>query len=318
MSRYLFLSLYDDEQMEVIMAALSSKSRRSILRLVSEEKCSVSEIAQKLNMPLSNAAFHVKHLQDADLIHVQERPAAHGVTKIVSSKLDGVSIKCIQWPDISPTSINEFEIPVGSYTDCKVVPSCGIATAESVLGIDDTPGMFYSIDRRDAEIVWFADGYLEYRVPNYYLDNEEALELSFSMEICSEAPNHRQEYPSDITFWINGQELCTWTSPGDFGGRRGRLNPEWWPEISTQYGMLKTIQINERGVYMDGTRMSELKIKELHLEEGDYFTLRIGIKPDAENVGGINLFGEKFGDYGQAIDVRIEHRMKREEKEDGK
>ena len=57
-----------------------------------------------------------------------------------------------------------------------------------------------------------------------------------------------------------------------------------------------------------------MKLSQLHLGENDYFTIRIGIKPDAENVGGFNIFGEKFGDYEQAINVRVEHKMKREEK----
>ena len=315
MSRYVYLSLHadEDEYMDKMMVALSSKIRRDILRLIDGQSYNISEVAQKLELPLSTAAFHVKHLQEADLIHVQERPASRGMTKIVSRKVDEIVLKCTTPQDVLETTNTQLQIPIGSFVDCKAEPSCGMATVEKMIGVDDTPGVFYSTERTDAQIIWLANGYLEYRIPNYYLSHEETVELLFSMELCSEAPNYRNDWTSDITFWVNGQELCTWTSPGDFGGRRGRLNPEWWPDISTQYGLLKTIRVNEHGVYMDERKISSLKVSELHIEEGDYFTLRVGIKPDAENGGGINIFGEKFGDYEQAINVRIEHKMKREE-----
>lgn len=35
--------------------------------------------------------------------------------------------------------------------------------------------------------------------------------------------------------------------------------------------------------------------------------MRIGIHPDAANVGGINIFGQGFGNYPQDVDLRIEY-----------
>lgn len=316
MPRYVYLSIHEeqDNTMEKIAVALSSKIRRDILRLVDEKSYNISEIAHKLDLPISTVAFHIKHLREADMIHVQERMMTRGVEKIVSRKIDEVIVKCTAPPKVSETSCTKFQIPIGSYSDCKAEPTCGMASTEKMIGIDDTPGIFYSTERNDAQVIWLTAGYLEYRVPNYYLTNEEATELFFSMEICSEAPNYRNEWASDITFWVNGHEICTWTSPGDFGGRRGRLNPEWWPDISTQYGVLKNIRINERGVYLDEQKVSTKSISKLNIEDGDYFTIRIGIKEGTQNVGGINLFGEKFGDYEQAINVRVEHKIKKEEK----
>lgn len=313
MSRYMCLSILESEEeyVDKVMASLSSKIRRNILRLINEQSYNISEIAQKLNMPLSSAAFHVKNLQEADLINVQERPAAHGMTKIISRKVDEINIKCAVPPDVLTTSITRLNIPIGSFTDCRAVASCGMASEEKLIEVDDMPGVFYSVERCGAQIIWFAEGYLEYRVPNYYLIDQEAIELIFSMEICSEAPNYRNDWTSDITFWVNGMELCTWTSPGDFGGRRGRLNPAWWSDVSSQYGLLKTVRVNGQGVYVDENKMASIRISDLRLEQGNYFTLRVGVKPDAENCGGLNLFGEKFGDYEQAIAVRVEHRTKK-------
>ncbi len=314
MSRYVYLSIRKDEdaKMEKIAVALSSKTRRDILRVVNDLSYNISEIAKKMDLPISTVAFHVKHLKEAGLVSVQERMMTRGVEKIVSHSVDQIVMNCTMASPGCETTSTKFQIPIGSYMDCKVERTCGMASAEKMIGVNDTPSVFHSVERNDAQLIWLAKGYLEYHIPNYYLANEEATELLFSMELCSEAPNYRNEWTSDITFWVNGHELCTWTSPGDFGGRRGRLNPDWWLDISTQYGILKNVRINERGVYLDEKKVHSMNISQLHLEEGDYFTIRVGVKEDAQNCGGLNIFGEKFGDYEQAINVRVEHKTKRE------
>lgn len=305
MSRYVHLSIFEEEKIDKVMSALSSPIRRSILRLISEGSFSISEIAKRLEMPVSNVVFHTKILQEADLIRVQDKPASHGVTKIISQKINDISIRCAMPPEKQGISAKKFSIPIGSFSDFNVEPSCGMATAQKQLAATDIPGTFYAPDRCGAQIIWFSKGYLEYRIPNFYLKMAQCVELTFSLELCSEIACYRSNWPSDITFWVNGVELCTWRCPGDFGDRRGKLNPSWWADTSTQYGLLKTIRVNEKGVYLDESKMSLLKVSELKLEEGDYFTLRIGNKPDAECLGGVNLFGEKFGDYEQAIEVTV-------------
>ena len=128
-----------------------------------------------------------------------------------------------------------------------------------------------------------------------------------SMELCSEAPNYRNDWESDITFWINGTEVATYLSPGDFGGRRGRLNPDWWSDYSTQFGNMKTLRITQDGVFLDETRTDWRTIDKLKLQQGDYITFRIGIKEDAKHQGGLNLFGEKFGDFSQGLLYMVDY-----------
>ena len=76
------------------------------------------------------------------------------------------------------------------------------------------------------------------------------------MEVCSEAPLYNLNWPSDMTVWINGVEIGTWTSPSDFGGERGQLTPEWWPLRNTQYGLLKVWHVSERDSEVDGRPVS--------------------------------------------------------------
>ena len=37
--------------------------------------------------------------------------------------------------------------------------------------------------------------------------------------------------------------------------------------------------------------------------------MRIGVRADAENVGGLNLFGRGFGNYPQDLGLRLEYRL---------
>lgn len=310
MPRYMHLSIYDEERINKIMAAMASKVRRDILRLVNRNSYSVTEISRILNIPTSTAAFHVNHLQEADLVHVQSKSAQHGSSKIISRKLDEINISYVPEHESDEIMTSVLDIPIGSFTDCEAVPSCGIATDKNIIEVEDVPGVFFSPSRISAQIVWFSAGYLEYKIPNFVLKDKDPVGLSFSLELCSEAPNYRIDWKSDISFWINGTEICMWTSPGDFGGHRGLLNPDWWPDMSTQYGLLKTIRVNQRGTYLDENKVSQVNIRDLHIDEGAYFTLRIGIKPDAINVGGINLFGERFGNYQQNIIFKLSYKDK--------
>ena len=308
MPGYMHLSVYDEDRIKKIMSAMASKVRRDILRLVNRNSYSISEIARILEMPVSTVSFHVNLLQEADLVLVQTQSMMRGSYKLISRRLDEVNINFVQEDHSGQVMTSTLNIPIGSYTDCQALPSCGIATENNIIEVEDVPSVFYSPARLNAQIIWFSNGYLEYRIPNTMAQNRELVGVSFSMELCSEAPNYRNEWKSDITFWVNGQEVCTWESPGDFGGHRGLLNPEWWPDLSTQNGLLKTVRINSRGTYLDENKASDVTLDALNIAQGEYFTLRIGIKPDAANVGGLNLFGEKFGNHQQNIIVKLSYK----------
>ena len=306
MEPYIYVSIYDEERIDRILASLSSKIRRDILRLLDHSSYGVSEIARMLNIPVSTAAFHINNLQDSDLINVQGKQV-NGAAKIISRKIDEINIRCTTPLKSSEIMNTTLHIPVGSFTNCCVASSCGMVSEENIIEAFDIPGVFFCADRYKAQLIWFSEGFVEYKIPNYFLKNNQPINLTFSLEICSEAPKYKNDWLSDITFWLNGTEICTWTSPGDFGGQRGRLNPDWWLDDLTQYGLLKTIRVNTNGTYIDEIKMSQVKLEELHIEEEDYFSLKIGIKPGAANIGGVNLFGEKFGNYSQNIIIKLEY-----------
>ena len=71
------------------------------------------------------------------------------------------------------------------------------------------------------------------------------------MELCSEAPGYNAQWPSDITFSVNGTEIGTYTCPGDLGARRGRLTPNVWPIGLTQYGFMTGVSLRKDGCYIN-------------------------------------------------------------------
>mgnify|MGYP001432972330 FL=1 len=73
----------------------------------------------------------------------------------------------------------------------------------------------------------------------------------------------------------------------------------------TQYGKLQTIRIDEKGCYDDLRKSSDETLETLGISDGYFISFKVGVKSDAENLGGMNLFGEKFGDFAQGIIMSV-------------
>lgn len=298
------LTLLDDEALEALGDALSSPIRRKILGLVTKKSYSVLELARELNVALSTMSFHVKVLKNAGLIKTISSPDKRGNEKNVSQDCYDITIRFSK-PLNTSKNVYNVEIPIGSYYNFNITPPCAMADKDKMIGEFDEKGIFYSPDRINAQLISFHKGYLEYRIPTYSILNKTITTITFSVEICSECPNYNNHWKSDITFWLNDIELCTYRSPGDYGDRHGILNPNWWPEKFTQYGILKKIRIDNEGTWLDEILVSNITINDLDFSKNDFISLKIGIKDTSKYVGGINIFGKKFGDHAQDINVQI-------------
>ncbi|WFR55269.1 ArsR family transcriptional regulator [Anaerocolumna sp. AGMB13025] len=302
MNKTLQLDLDNKEQLALLARALSAEIRIDILRLLCRGELNINEISERLKLPQSSAAAHVKALEEAGLIKTSLKPAVRGSMKVCSRQLEGFLV------DLSTKQEEESEIinmPIGNFVDYYVEPTCGIVSEKGPIDEEDEPKCFYNPDRTKAKLLWFGKGYVEYRFPNNVLTERKEQRMELSMELCSEDHEYNFDFPSDITVWINGVEAGTWNCPGDFGGRRGKLNPEWWPDKNTQYGELKTWILTEQGTYLDDNRISSLSIGDYRLSENAYISVRIGMKEDAKHIGGVNLFGDCFGDYAQNIRMKF-------------
>lgn len=307
MARIVDVDVGNKEKLCDICKALSVPARIDILKLIENKGMSISEISERLNIPQSSVTFHIKVLEKADMINIEERPGTRGTMKLCTRKTDYINISAYE----KNSNINEyrsFEMPVGAYYDFDVMPTCGLAGEEGIIGIEDKPYSFYLPDRVKAGILWTAGGYVKYCFPNVLSPEASPCRLMFTLEICSEAPNYHEDWKSDITFVVNELEIGTWRSGGDYGSRRGRLNPLVWEAGSTQYGVMVGIEINADGTWINGKKYSDVTVHNIFERKRPFIGFEICNKPDAAFIGGFNIFGKNFGDYAQDIIMGIEYK----------
>lgn len=286
--------------------ALGSDTRIQILNILLEnEQMSMNQLATELNISNGALTGHIKKLEECGLINISNESAGHGNQKMCSVTQDRIIVD-IKKP-IDYKNVFETEIKVGQFSRHQVWPTCGIATRESVIGELDDIRYFNHPDRFTANILWFTKGYVEYTIPNLIPSNQRITQLSISAELSSEAPGIDNNWPSDISFYINDTKIGMWTSPGDFGDVHGMFTPQWWPQNWNQYGLLKLLVINDYGTYIDGLKISDVSTLSLHLDYSSDIRLRLAVENDSEHVGGITLYGKSFGNYDQDIRVAINY-----------
>ena len=152
-------------------------------------------------------------------------------------------------------------MPVGHFTEANIAPPCGLYIIDPLTNNQhtiplDNPSEFFTPNRFNAELLWLDHGFISYHFSNK-LHKKTISKLQLSFECCSEASYHRIDWPSDITVKINDIDVCTFLSPGDYGGRRGKNTPEDWFINSTQYGLLYNICIDKNGITLNNVSVSK-------------------------------------------------------------
>jgi len=301
-----FLVVDPEEGLDVLRG-LASAVRVRILKLLHlRGPLNVNDIAEALSLPQSTVSSNVQILEEAGLIRTETQKARKGNQKICHSTFDEVLVMFKE--DIQHAKANAIEVamPLGLYTSCEVSAPCGLCSTEGIIGLLDVPDTFLDPERMKAGLIWFTRGYVEYQFPNNAkLAQNEIEAIEFSMELSSEVPGTAANWPSDITVAINGKDVGTWTSPGDFGDKRGVYTPDWWKLKGSQYGKLKSWKVTHSGTYVDGVKISPVSLKDLDVQTHHSIRLRIGVKEDARHPGGVNIFGRGFGNYDQDIVLRL-------------
>ena len=302
-----FLVVDPEEDIEVLKG-LASPIRVRILKLLHVEGAlNGNDIADRLKLPQSTVSTNLQILENAGLIRTETQKARKGNQKICHSTFDEVLVMFKE--DISPLRSNVVEVamPLGLYTSYDVSAPCGLCSTEGIIGLLDVPETFLDPERMKAGLIWFTRGFLEYQFPNNAKLAQNTIEvLEFALELSSEVPGTSADWPSDITLSVNGTEIGTWTSPGDFGDKRGVYTPDWWKLKGSQYGKLKSWRVTNEGTYVDGVKISPVSLVDLDLSSHHSIRLRIAVKPDAKHPGGINVFGRGFGNYDQDIIMRLQ------------
>jgi predicted transcriptional regulator len=293
------------EDQEVILG-LSSELRLSIITLLHTKAANINEIAEALSLPQSTVATNVAILEKAGLVQSEIMKAKKGNQKVCRAIYEELVIRFEEDEKRVRDDLIEVEMPIGLFTSYEVSAPCGLCSNESIIGYLDVPDSFLNPDRMKAGLLWFERGWVEYKFPNNSLYQDRPIrKLEISVELSSETPGTDKNWLSDITLWINSVELGLWTSPGDFGDKRGKYTPEWWKLEGSQYGLLKNWSVSDEGSFVDGVRISDLRLSDLAITEHHSIKVRIGVKDEAKHVGGLNVFGKGFGNYDQAIVLRL-------------
>lgn len=299
------LELHGNESAE-LLRALASETRISILSLLAEGPLNINALGQVLGISQPSITKHIQLLDQAGIVTTEYLQGAQGMQKLCRLRYDRLIVS-FERPQEIGDRVEELSMPVGLYSRIQASPTCGLASNERIIDLLDEPQAFYHPDRSTAQLLWTSAGFVEYVFPNTLPPSTEVRRLEITMEICSEVPDYDPDHPSDITLWINDMEIGTWTSPGDLGGKRGRLNPAWWSNHGTQFGVLKIWSVDREGAFIDGSSLSSITLQDIGLAPKKPITVRLGIKPDAEHIGGFNLFGRGFGNYEQDIVLRLHH-----------
>lgn len=285
-----------------VYEALASSVRLHILRLISEKDYNITELSQELSLSKAIITKHIQKLAAANLVKCQKCPGKSGVQKLPHLAVDNIQIN---FPSKIYHSFSKISIPIqiGHYTNFDVLPTCGLATSENIIARLDDPLAFVDPNRVNAALLWFSEGFVEYKIPNP-LEKKHHLEMiEISMEIASEFPYSNNIWPSDITFSLNNIIVGTWTCPGNFSDTRGFYTPDWWEDNLSQYGLLKHLRISHRNTTIDGEQLSTICLNDLNLLESQFINFKIMVSPNAFNKGGLTLFGKSFGNHPQDICV---------------
>lgn len=288
-----------NKEIEKIGKALSSPVRISIIRQLYTKPMTISELSALNDLPNSTIIFHLQILTEANIVIMHLKPNKKGHTQVFFLNVLSINFSLIN-TSLNSVDVHEQSMPVGMYTDAEFYEYVRFATTTDFIRID-TNDCFNPL-RAQAQLLWTNGGRITYSFGNHFTAIKPIQELLFSLEICSECTYYNNDWKSDITFAVNNIELLTYTSPGDYGGIRGKLNPEWWMDNSTQYGDLIHISINDNGVFLNNNLITNaLTLSDLKINENNRILFSIYTKKDAIHYGGFNIFGKEFGNHPQDI-----------------
>ena len=302
------INISDLTQALPLFKCLGSDIRISVLELLSANgPMAMKDIAEELGITAGSLSPHIKMLADNNLISIKFETGKHRLQRICTIIEDKMMIDFEA--AVNNKNIYETSIAIGLYSDYSAYPTCGLSTAEHLIGVVDDPKFFSDPERIKAGIIWFTVGHVEYMVPNYLEDDQLPVELLISFEISSEAPGIKENWPSDISFYINNVPVCTWISPGDFGKNPGIYTPSWWDPNWNQYGLLKFLSISDNGTFIDGVKVSDVNLNDVNIIPGTHIKLKMEVAEDSIYKGGLTLFGSSFGNYNQDIKVRMQYKQ---------
>ncbi len=292
-----------------VFHALGSDVRMRIVQLLAEnERMNMNELASALGLTNGAVTAHVKKLEEAGIVSVTASHSGKGTQKICSLLVDQLLFNANPEEEVrSNFKIYETQTDIGYYSDYQVKQPCGLAGADGLIGTEDDPRSFAFSERIGAEMLWFHDGYIEYRIPNLLPAHQRIVQMTIDFEISSADHGMVDDSQSDVVFYLNGRKLGSWLSVLSPDNAHGIYTPLWWNRPERQRGFLKMLVLNEMGVFLDGAKISEGLPQSEFIDEAGDIRLRFEARPLDGHNGGFAIYGGGFGNYKQNIHVRVHY-----------
>lgn len=292
-----------------VFKALGSEVRMKIVELLSERgEMNMNEIAAALELTNGALTAHIRKLEECGIIKTVTECTGHGNQKLCSMKVNQILLSAAKVEEMREIKVYETELRVGHFSDYSVSPPCGLASVYSQIGEENDARYFAHPDRLQAGMLWFSEGFVEYRIPNMLPQNQKISQLTFYFEISSDLVGETEENLADIMFYLNGQKLGSWITPGEYqGGGKGIYTPVWCSGREKQFGLLKMVVINKTGAYLDGLKISDIGLNKFQLDDQSELRFRFAAEDKSKYKGGIALYGSGFGNYNQGIRVRMHY-----------
>ena len=291
-----------------LFKTLGSDVRMRILELLSEQgEMSHAEISAALQLTNGAVTSHIRRLEENGIIRITQQHTGRGLKKVCSLAVDQVLLNVYPTTEDPNTKVYETDVPIGQYSDFGVHPHCGLAGDSSLIGLENDPRSFAWPDHMKADMLWFHDGFIEYRIPNLLPEKHRIMQLTLSFEVSSADQGKETDTQSDIFFSLNGQSIGSWLTVRLPDQGRGIYTPYWWTSPERQHGYLKMLVINAMGVFLDGVKIEETGPDWQFLDSFGEMKLRFECHPVSGHEGGIALYGANFGNYKQNIHARVHY-----------
>lgn len=295
-----------------VFKTLGSDVRMRIVELLCERgEMNMNEIATALDLTNGALTSHIRRLEECGIIQTVTECTGHGNQKICSIKNDQILLTADAETETKEIGVYDTEVQVGHFSGCDVSAPCGLCSGFSMIGPENDPRMFHNPERLQARMIWFADGYVEYRIPNMLSENQKMVEITFYFEISQDHMDYKEESLADVSFYLNGTRMGMWLTPQEFRVERGIYTPAWWNGQEKQSGVQKMIVVNSWGTYFEGVKCSDMGLREAALENGKDICFRLAVENQPGHNGGIALYGAGFGNYNQDIRVRIHYTVEK-------
>ena len=179
-----------------LFKTLGSEARMQIIELLAKEgPMNLNEIAQALNLTNGALTGHVRRLEECGIIKVKAEHTGRGLQKICSLGENQILLNIHPQIEERSSKVYETELQIGHYSNYAVLSPCGLADSLQMLAQENDPRVFSYPQHLDAEILWFHDGYIEYRIPNLLPENQRIVQLTISLEMSSADQGAAAESP---------------------------------------------------------------------------------------------------------------------------